>query len=357
MLKEGATRLRLRTFLACHHHPAVQPSSRPPRSLYSGFGALLLLLVACLTLIAILPGTASTARSQKGCDRFADPGGSDRSPGTKARPLRSAQALADSLQPGETGCLRGGSYRLDDEIRVSTPGVTLKSFRGERAVLRGRLWVTQTANDATISHLDLDGRNSRGLPSPTINGDGVTLAHNDITNRNTGICVSIGSPQTYGRAERTVVKLNEIHHCGTLPATNFDHGIYVNSADDTVIKTNLIYDNADRGIQLYPDSQRTMVIGNVIRNNGQGVLFGGDEDSASSGNVVIHNLIVGSTIRNNVESSWAGPVGSDNVVRDNCIGRGAYDDGDAGIAGDGFTALGNVLAIPGRAQSCVAPIP
>ena len=73
-----------------------------------------------------------------------------------------------------------------------------------------------------------------------------------------------------------MIEHNRIHDCGVLPATNLDHGIYVAEADHTVIRRNLIYDNADRGVQLYPDADGTVVTGNVIDGNGEGVIFGGD---------------------------------------------------------------------------------
>ena len=42
-----------------------------------------------------------------------------------------------------------------------------------------------------------------------------------------------------------------------------------------MIRDNWIYDNADRGVQLYPDADGTVVTGNVIDGNGEGVIFGG----------------------------------------------------------------------------------
>jgi nitrous oxidase accessory protein NosD len=282
-------------------------------------------------------GAGATA----GCDRIAAPAGSNSNPGTLRRPVRTAKRLVHLLRKGDTGCLRAGRYARNDEVKLATPEITLRSYPGERATLRGRLWVSDAARGATVSNLELDGRNDRGLPSPTINADGVRLARNDITNHHTGICVSVGSPpKTYGRAYRTLIEGNRIHDCGTLPPTNFDHGVYVGFADRTVIRNNLIYDNADRGIQLYPDAQKTRVIDNWIDDNGQGVIFGGDETTASSGNLVARNVITDSRVRHNIESSWGGPVGTGNIARDNCVGGGAYDDGDGGIADQiGFIAV------------------
>src|SRR5579883_2011471 len=44
------------------------------------------------------------------CDRFASPAGSDGDgAGSIASPYRTAQKLADSLAPGQVGCLRGNA--------------------------------------------------------------------------------------------------------------------------------------------------------------------------------------------------------------------------------------------------------
>ena len=73
-----------------------------------------------------------------------------------------------------------------------------------------------------------------------------------------------------------MIERNRIHNCGQLPPTNHHHGIYVEASDGARITDNWIYDNADRGIQLFPDAQGTYVARNVIDGNGQGVIFSRD---------------------------------------------------------------------------------
>lgn len=328
----------------CHHRFAVgirelyiATRRRVPLPLALAAAAVVLAVPA----VALLVSTSG--ERGPGCDRVASPAGSDSARGSLARPLASAQALVRKLKPGQTGCLREGLYDSAVEIKFETPGTTLRSFPGERATIRGRIWVTREADGTVLEDLDLDGRNPRDLPSPTVNADDVVLRGNDITNAHTTICLSLGSADTFGRARRTLVESNAIHDCGELPPTNRQHGIYVNSADDAVIRDNLIYDNADRGIQLYPDAQGTLISGNVIVVNGQGVIFGGGPDSASSGNIVEGNLISGSRVRHNIEASWGGPVGTGNIARDNCVFGGARGDIAGGIQEPavGFTATGN----------------
>ena len=184
-----------------------------------------------------------------------------------------------------------------------------------------------------------------------MNADDAVFVDNDVTNYNTAICFNLGGT-VYGRANRTVIQGNRIHDCGELPATNLDHGIYVEHATDTVIVDNLIYDNADRGVQLYPDAQNSYIADNVIDGNGEGVLIGGGEEEfgpqTSNGNLIEHNVITFSTERYNVEADWGdGVPGEDNLVRRNCVFGGARGSDRAGLALDaGFVAEDNLLADP-----------
>jgi parallel beta-helix repeat protein len=277
---------------------------------------------------------ASPAAASSACDQVATPG-----PGA-------AQRLVDSLDSGQTGCLRGGLY--EGNVKVSRPGITLTRYGTEKAIVKGRFWIAEGADGVTVQSLHLDGTNPSILPSPTINADDATFRRNDVTNNHTAICFSLGHAE-WGRAERTVIEFNRIHDCGRLPATNHDHGIYLNSSTGAVIRGNWIYDNADRGIQLYPDAQNTRITGNVIDGNGQGIIFSGEGGLASSGNLVEGNVIANSKLRNNVESWYprGNPIGQDNIVRNNCVKGGAYDDGDGGIGDQvGFKVVSTVRTRP-----------
>jgi nitrous oxidase accessory protein NosD len=279
------------------------------------------------------------------CTRTASTTGSDSAAGTAASPYRTVQRLANSLKAGQTGCLRGGTYAED--VRVNQGGragapVTLTSYPGESATVRGRLHVTDNADFVTFSRLYLDGENATNLPSPTVNGDDVTFERNDVTTRHTTICFLLGSDE-YGRAMRTSIESNRIHNCGKMPANNHEHGIYVEASDDARIVDNWIYNNADRGVQLFPDSQGTYVARNVIDRNGQGIIFSRE----SSGNVVEHNVISNSRLRWNVED-WE-LTGLFNIARRNCVWTTRTGDygRNGGIQPTGdFIATSNLIADP-----------
>ena len=211
----------------------------------------LIVAAAAITIPAV--AIVRNEPSRAACDKVASPRGS-------------VGKLANSLRPGQTLCLRAGLYRHNVKVkRGGRPGAptTIRSFPGERATVRGRLYVTNSANHVVVRRLFLDGRNRARLPSPTVNGNNVVFRDNDVTTRHTTICFLLGSDE-YGRARRTVIERNRIHDCGELPPTNHHHGIYVEASDGARITDNWIYDNADRGVQLFPDAQRTYVARNVI---------------------------------------------------------------------------------------------
>jgi glycosyltransferase involved in cell wall biosynthesis len=277
-----------------------------------------------------IAGSASGA-APGGCAKVASPDGN-----------HSAQRLVNALAPGETGCLRGGTYRED--LTLATPGTGLTSYPGDEATLAGRLRVT--ADRVTVARLTLDGRNARNLPSPTINADDVVFRRNDVSSRDSGICFILGS---LTEVRHPVIKRNRIHDCGR-PGGIPDHGIYMQHVTGARIVRNTIYDNAERGIKIGPNSQRAVIRSNVIDGNPIGLNFSGDESSASSGNVVTRNVISNSTGYWNVQSYWPGPVGSGNVVARNCVyggNRDSHYNENGGISeGPGFSAAGNLIAIP-----------
>ena len=188
----------------------------------------------------------------------------------------------------------------------------MTSYPGERATVVGRLQVTDDANHVVVQSLNLNGRNGDNLPSPSVYGDGVVFRDNDVTNDHTTICFILGSNSS-GRARGTVIERNRIHNCGEMPANNHHHGIYVEASDGARIVENWIYDNADRGVQLFPDAQSTYVARNVIDGNGQGVIF----TRTSANNVVENNVISNPALRYNIED-WE-LSGGGNVARRNCL--------------------------------------
>jgi parallel beta-helix repeat protein len=293
---------------------------------------------------------APAASADVSCTKVASPSGSDSAAGTDAAPYKTATKLANSLSAGDVGCLHAGTY-LED-VRMGRGGtadapVTLTSYPGERALVVGRFYVPKGSNFVTVTNLDLNGTPKQGTnhdndPSPTINAENVSFIGNDVTNDHNAICFLLGN--SWGAVKNTLVKGNRIHDCGRLPAENHSHGIYVEESTDAKILDNVIYDNADRGIQLYHNAQGTEIRGNVIDGNGEGIIFSGDFGYTSNNNIVDDNIITNSRERNNVESWYpdGNPIGKGNVVRNSCVGGGVRDNGGGGISSQwGFTVEHN----------------
>jgi hypothetical protein len=298
--------------------------------------------------ITTLRWVSDAGGSAKVCDRYASPLGSDTASGSSERPVRTAQALVSRLGPGETGCLRGGTYAGPLVINhggTSTARLTLRSAPGARATIRGPVWIANPANFVTVAYINLDGTNPERRASPIVNGDNSVFFADSVTNR-TGVCFYLGDPQ-YGIAHHTVVATSRIHACGSArPGTNHIHGFYIAHAVNTVIRDDYIYANQDRGIQFYPDSRNALVERNTFDRNGESIDFSGDYGLASSGNIVRNNLITSSRLGNDVESWYptGNPLGTGNAASRNCIFGGR--DGPIQAPAIGFRAADNVTEDP-----------
>ena len=241
------------------------------------------------------PAPATRSFTVVVCDEVAQPSG----------PITTLGGLDDALTDNETGCFHAGTYTQTSR-NLTTPGATFRPYPGESATLRGR--IVTTGADITIRGLILDGsygtlcvndsncnnsnncfdENKCTLPSPTIGGLRTRLIGNDISNRRVddseaaGICVnesnsSSNDPTGY------LIESNRIHRCGQIDSsdgvtvTNHDHGIYMGGgeASSGTINNNVVYDNADRGIQLYPAAVDVTITHNTIDDNGAGLHFGG----------------------------------------------------------------------------------
>jgi hypothetical protein len=293
------------------------------------------------------PGAASASD----CDRVAARDGSDRAAGTQAAPFKTAQKLVDSLGSGQTGCLRAGLY--DDQpnnvqavVRFNHGRVTLRSFPGERAKLKGVIYVPKGSDGVTIADLDIDGRQTIRTQSSVsvgmqIMAVDVTVAGNDITNPAKS-CMILGSNGSYGQARNVSIRGNVFHECGSADNGQLDHSIYMENVDGGEITGNIFWGTAAWAVHLYPNARDVRVTRNVMDDNGGGVIVAGEGNLASSGNVIERNIITNSDDRP-VRVSWGGIVGSGNVARANCV------DSSAGGVRElpGLAAESNVVASPG----------
>ena len=306
--------------------------------------ALAALLAAAATTLALAASPAVAASTS--CAKVAAPNGSDSAAGTVAAPYLTVQRLVDSLDAGETGCLRTGTYGGAD-LYMRKPDTALQSYPGERATLTAFLEVTPEAPRSRVSGLRIDTSGDSNSVGTKLQADDAVLSDNVITKGGEGICVLAG---TYNQAQRVIIERNYIYDCGAAvqpdgSENKFDHLIYLDGTRNAIVRWNILSANAGGwGVHMYPGADGTLIEHNIIDGNQGGVIFAGDGEDASDDNIVRNNAITGSTPRWNVESSWSdGPPGTGNVATANCL----YSTGagqPSGIDPDnGFTADDNVV--------------
>jgi Right handed beta helix region len=298
----------------------------------------------------VVAGESAPASVRPLCDRVAAPGGSDGWSGTKRRPFGTVQQLASSLRPGETGCLRRGTYERSSTpyvLKVERGGasqapIVIRSFPGERAKLAGIVVVD--ADHVVLSRLTIEGPGVQNTVK--IYGADVTVKNSEITNDLRGSsCVTLGNASF--QAVRPVLRRNRIHDCGSNAVDyNHHHGVYVANAVGGHIVGNVIWSVAAKAIQLYPNAQKMRVAHNIVdggRPSIRGsVIIGGNTELASSDNVVERNVIAYARTHN-IESYWEAAIGSGNIARHNCVWGGVKGNIGPEV---GFTANGNVVAEP-----------
>jgi parallel beta-helix repeat protein len=314
----------------------------PLRFSWNMFALAVTVLLTALISILLAVHFTSEANAATVCDKYAAKNGSDQAAGTKSDPYATLQRLVNSLKQGQTGCLREGIY-YDKQLRIEGGGKSLQSHPGERATFRGGIIILEGADSTTLRNLRLDGSyadvgpgHGKGdyatRPAITVLANSANILDNNITNRRpngnpdlAGQCMLVGRGGVY--SDNTTIKGNRVHHCGEMPRINREHGIYASHTRNLTIEDNLVYDNADRGIQLYTNSHEAVVKGNVVDSNAQGLVI----DAASSQNLVRNNVFSSPKANYNV---YQGPksTGGGNKVNNNCFwspdGTSKFKDGE-----------------------------
>jgi arylsulfatase A-like enzyme len=312
------------------------------------------LVPAAVVVVALLLGNIglSSSSGQAGastCDLVASVLGSNTNPGTLAQPVRTVQRLVDMLGPGQTGCLRGTPGRTPFIENVSFTNknqsdgseanrITLTSYPGEIAKIKGAVYVSESANFVTLSHLVLVARNTTPTASVRIDGDSIVFADNNVSGADLVGCFRLGATAT-SPAFQTTITRNRIHNC-----VDAVQGV---GTSDLLVEHNLIYDNNGWGAKLQPNVKATGITYNVFDgNNGGGLLLGGDGQSQSTGAIIDHDIFTNSGSSSwNVSASWqAGstPAPYASFVTRSC----SYDPNRASTSGINNAAGGFMHAGP-----------
>ncbi|HWM87150.1 MAG TPA: right-handed parallel beta-helix repeat-containing protein [Kofleriaceae bacterium] len=302
---------------------------------------------------------------------FVGPGGRDCDAGTARRPWSTLQHAADRVGPGDTVIVLPGTYAGFNLVTSGSEGRPIR-FSARRGAV-----IDRAASGEHRSRINLDG-----VSHVVIEGFEI-VGTSDQSESKEGIRV-IGPGD--GSAGHITIRRNHVHHNGDRNIlTGFvsnltiehnvahhahqEHGIYVsNSADDHVIRGNVVYGNAASGIQVNADAslggdgvitgvliednlvhdngagggwvnlgkgpvrargggsainldgvQRSIVRGNLLLDNhASGIsLYRIDGGQPSHGNLVTHNIIV-----NARDGRWALNIqdgSSGNTVRNNLL--------------------------------------
>ena len=246
-------------------------------------------------------------------------GGSDTNPGTEAAPFATIQRAANSAFPGDNVVVAPGTYTGFNVVRSGQPGMPV-TFSAEPGVLidtaaapynggnhRSRI------NLDTVSHIVIEGFEVVGT--------------NDLRNSAEGIRVV--APLAAGAGHITI-RNNHAHHNGnrniftgyvgnltiegnTCHNAHKEHGIYIsNSADNHVVRGNLVYDNSGNGLHVNGDASlggdgvitNVLAEANIFHGNGAGGTYidtaGNPQVSLGGGSAVNFDGVRNSTIINNL---------------------------------------------------------
>jgi hypothetical protein len=303
------------------------------------------------------PGSQPAPPLSVTCDLLAAPSGSDSSgDGSVARPYRSVVRLDRALAPGQTGCLRGGTYGSIStwheltKSGTATGQITITAYPGETPTVVG--WVDLEGSYTTLSSLQIDGSNvfynkSADSPCPTphttsqaldIVGTGDVFERNNFYQsvaalRGTGVGVGF-----WGHADNATIRYNRIHDVGQ--CTQHDHLIYLASGDNVQIYDNWLYnDHNGFGVTAYPRPTNARIFSNVINNAGAGLNFGDNGTSATRGNKAWHNVAT------NAFRVPADQGGSLQAVLVMCSDLDASSTGNEVFENDSFGNLDGVAAV------------
>ena len=266
-----------------------------------------LLAVLVVLGLAACGAEESPPAAKVACDRFASPGES------------TAQELAEALRPGEVGCLRAGTYKAEDVLRIVEGGragapITIRSEAGGGARLQGTVAVE--GDHVRLVGLDITGTGRANALK--VYGDDVRVEGNRVSTAGRPYsCVLLGGQ--LGTAEDVVVRRNLLIDCGNR-ATNKDHGVYAGQVSGGLIEENLIVRPAAYAIQLYPNADDVRAVRNVVdgsRSVRGGIVVGGGSENSTNGVRLEGNVV--RNAENALRTVWEGAVGTDNVATANCL--------------------------------------
>ena len=279
---------------------------------------------------------------------------------------RDVESTVNGISTGSVVCLRDGTYTDPDKQFRFTNAVTLKSYPGELAELRGSVRPTENAAGFVLGDKGAEWPGGDGLRIDLSYGvqkvfspakcplgcdryntepihwdsDGGGIYANNISNRDPsgdtaragmGILMAGSSTDVIG----TKIDGNYLHHCGQLPRNNHEHCLYLSHLQDGTVTDNLIYESADRGIQNYSSPRNVIESGNlVVATHDTGMNICGN----ASGIDMEHNVVALSGSEN--FTTCPAYNGGSNVFSNNCTWM---TNGTSGVIKTANVTLANLV--------------
>ena len=260
-----------------------------------------------------------------GSRRYVSPSGSDSGPGNLRRPWRTVQHGLDRLKKGQALLIHGGTYH---ENVVLTHGGTAKrpmivrDYPNERPVL---LPGTTDENNMPLqvgtgaAYVRFSGLVFEGATGPSTTNVYVWGSAHDLTFTQ---CESRGSARQGFFSESTTraIRISRcyFHDNGGAGPRNLDHNVYLEGRNHVVANNVIVGAKNGFGLQLYPSSDRVVIVNNTIVSNRSGFVLGG-EGSATTRNARVVNNIIAFNQEYGVTVDWGDSPGTGDIVADNVV--------------------------------------
>jgi hypothetical protein len=166
---------------------------------------------------------------------------------------------------------------LNGNVALDNPGATIEDtmvigcYRQPGCATSRDKVIDVTANNAALIHLDIGQRGGR-------NADQIQCAH-------------VGSDTSQLTGVR--MEFSKSHSCGSEAAGNHYHGLYCRDAILPRIVGNWFYDNEGFGVQMYPNCDGAVALGNVVALNGGACDLSGTGPSTQTSGAVYRNGFCG----------------------------------------------------------------
>jgi RNA polymerase sigma factor (sigma-70 family) len=306
------------------------------------------------------PPPDGTTRGVVTADLYVAPDGSDAADGSWARPFATVAHAVEVVRPGQTVAVRGGTYVVDEPLRLTTDGapgarIVLSGYRDELPVLDlGQVpadeWpIVQDADHWTVGSLEIRGSRSHGYVCLSCAAS--VFEHLDVhDNTRSGL-------ELRGEGTRdNVVRDSAFHHNHDDSAggsAGIGLGVKFGSGEGNVVMRNRFFENADDGVDLGDFGSAVTLRDNESygngfdrwgiagwQGNGGGFTLGGGDDPPAVAHVLVGNVAWGNGHHGFTDGGNRGALlFAGNVARDN--GGAGYFLADAAAVLDGDVATGN----------------